>query len=119
MLCSPWNEEVIMLRGVERAMKQRRLASRLRVIVLGYIVRGPLGGLAWHHLQYVLGLHRLGYPVTFIEDSDDYPSCSRPSAPALDTDPSEGLRFATETFARVGLGDRWAYHDAHTARWLG
>ena len=38
----------------------RKRDGRLRVIVLGYIVRGPLGGLAWHPLQYVLGLARLG-----------------------------------------------------------
>jgi hypothetical protein len=25
--------------------------SRLRIVLLGYIVRGPLGGLVWHHLQ--------------------------------------------------------------------
>ena len=35
----------------------------LRILVLGYIVSGPLGGLAWHHLQYVLGLARLGHDV--------------------------------------------------------
>ncbi len=53
--------------------------SRARIIILGYIVRGPLGGLAWHHLQYVLGLSGLGHDVYFIEDSDDYPSCYDPS----------------------------------------
>jgi hypothetical protein len=93
--------------------------SRLRIVVLGYIVRGPLGGLAWHHLQYVMGLARLGHDVYFIEDSDDYPSCYDPVRDLTDTDPTYGLRFAARTFARVGLGDRWAYHDAHTARWLG
>ena len=55
-------------------------AGRLRVVVLGYIVRGPLGGLAWHHLQYVLGLARLGHEVLFLEDSDDYPSFADASA---------------------------------------
>jgi hypothetical protein len=93
--------------------------DRPRIVVLGYIIRGPIGGLAWHHLQYFLGLHRLGHDVTFIEDSDDYPSCSHSTGGPLDTDANEGLRFATETFERVGLGDRWAYHDAHTAQWLG
>ena len=46
--------------------------SRLRIIVLGYIVRGPLAGLASHYLQYVLALTRLGHEVYFFEDSDDY-----------------------------------------------
>jgi hypothetical protein len=94
-------------------------ASRLRIIVLGYIVRGPLGGLAWHHLQYVMGLARLGHDVYFVEDSDEYPSCYDPIRNTMDTDPAYGLRFAKRTFDRVGLNDRWAYYDAHTSRWLG
>jgi hypothetical protein len=93
--------------------------SARRIIVLGYLVRGPLGGLAWHHLQYVLGLARLGHDVYFAEDSDDYPSCYDPERGVVDMDPSYGLRFTTEVFGQVGLGARWAYYDAHTARWLG
>jgi hypothetical protein len=57
--------------------------------------------------------------VYFLEDSDDYPSCYDPVRDVTDTDPSYGLDFTAQTFARVGLGDRWAYYDAHTARWLG
>ena len=68
--------------------------SGLRVVVLGYVVRGPIGGMAWHHLQYVLGLSWLGHDVTFLEDSDDYPSCYDPSRGVVDTEPSYGLRFA-------------------------
>jgi hypothetical protein len=94
-------------------------SGRLRVVVLGYVVRGPLGGLAWHHLQYVLGLSALGHDVHFLEDSDDYPSCSDPSTGAMTVDPSYGLRFAGRCFDRLGLGDRWAYHDAHAGRWHG
>jgi hypothetical protein len=91
----------------------------LRVVVLGYVVRGPIGGLAWHHLQYVLGFVALGHDVYYVEDSDDYPSCYDPTRYVTDTDPTYGLRFASQTFARVGLGERWAYFDAHTSRWLG
>ena len=94
-------------------------SSRLRVIVLGYIVRGPLGGLAWHHLQYAIGLADLGHDVWFIEDSEDYASCYDPSQQMMGTDPGYGLRFAQLAFNRVGLGDRWAYHDAHASCWLG
>ncbi len=93
--------------------------SGLRIIVLGYIVRGPLGGMAWHHLQYVLGLARLGHDVYFAEDSDDFPSCYDPDRGIVGVDPAYGLRFATAAFTRLGLGDRWAYHDEHTGRWLG
>lgn len=91
----------------------------MRIIVLGYLVRGPLGGLAWHHLQYILGLARLGHDVHFLEDSDDYASCYDPRRDAMGTDPSYGLGFAADAFERLGLPDRWAYYDAHTSRWLG
>jgi hypothetical protein len=88
-------------------------------VVLGYIVRGPIGGLAWHHLQYVMGLAGLGHDVYFFEDSDDYPSCYDPQRQTTDQNPDYGLRFATQVFGQVGLGKRWAYYDAHTTRWLG
>ncbi|HEX8475249.1 MAG TPA: hypothetical protein VF666_14560 [Pyrinomonadaceae bacterium] len=93
--------------------------GRLRVVVLGYIVRGPIGGLAWHHLQYVLGLARLGHDVYFVEDSDDYPACYNPERDTINADPTYGLRFAADAFERLGLGERWAYYDAHRARWCG
>jgi hypothetical protein len=91
----------------------------VRVLVLGYIVRGPLGGHAWHHLQYVLGLERLGHDVYFLEDSDDFESCYDPTTHEMTADPAFGLTFAGSAFERVGLKDRWAYYDAHTATWHG
>jgi hypothetical protein len=91
---------------------------RLRIIVLGYIIRAPLGGLAWHHLQFVLGLARLGHDVLFIEDSDDYPSCVHLDREVND-DPTEGLAFAENAFERLGIGGRLAYFDAPREEWLG
>jgi hypothetical protein len=91
----------------------------MRIVVLGYIVRGPIGGMAWHHLQYVLGLVRLGHDVLFVEDSDDYPSCYDPIRHVVDTDPSYGLRFASDAFGRLGMENMWAYYDAHTSQWMG
>ena len=102
-------------------LKQTQLAasSRLRIVVLGYIVRGPLGGLVWHHLQYVLGLHLLGHEVLFLEDSDDYPSCYQPDSYEMSRDPAYGLQFIQQAFAPYGLSDKWAYYDAHELRWYG
>ncbi|HEY2154554.1 MAG TPA: hypothetical protein VGH33_02925 [Isosphaeraceae bacterium] len=93
--------------------------DRLRIAVLGYIVRGPFGGMAWHHLQYLIGLRQLGHDVLFVEDSDDFPSCYDPSRGAFGVDPAYGLRFAGASLGPLGLGDRWAYHDAHGGLWLG
>ncbi len=94
-------------------------SEKLRIVALGYMVRGPLGGLLWHHLQYVLGLAKLGHDVYFLEDSDDYPACYNPQDDSLGTDPSFGLDFVNRTFERFGLEDRWSYFDAHTDRWFG
>ena len=91
----------------------------MRIIVLGYIIRGPLGGLAWHHLQYVLGLSRLGHDVYFFEDSDDYPSCYNPTTNSMQVDPSYGLGFGSRTFDAIGLSEKWTYYDAHTQSWSG
>ena len=91
----------------------------MRILVLGYLVRGPLGGMAWHHLQYALGLADLGHDVYFLEDSDDYASCYDPRVNAMVDDPSYGLAFAGDALTRLDLGDRWAYYDAHRGAWLG
>lgn len=97
----------------------QRQSDRLRIVVLGYIVRGPIGGMAWHHLQYVLGLKAFGHDVRFLEDSDDYPSCYDPSRHVVDVNPDYGLSFATEALGTLGLGELWAYYDAHTDVWHG
>jgi hypothetical protein len=92
--------------------------ERLRIVVAGYIVRCPLGGMAWHHLQYVLGLKRLGHDVTFVEDGGDSPwACYDPLRGVTD-DPTYGLRFTARIMRQLGL-DAWAYHDAPRGRWFG
>jgi hypothetical protein len=101
------------------AQPNARSTQRLRIVVLGYVVRGPLGGMVWSNLQFLQGLAGLGHQVHFVEDSDDYPSCYDPSRHVTDTDPSYGLRFAAAAFEPIGFGGRWAYHDAHAARWHG
>lgn len=93
--------------------------NRLRIVVFGYIVRGPLGGLTWHHLQYVMGLAKLGHDVYFLEDSNDYASCYDPTTHTMGTNYIYGGRYAFQCFERVGLKERWAYFDAHTAEWVG
>jgi hypothetical protein len=91
----------------------------MRVIVLGYVVRCPLAGMAWHYLNYVLGLRALGHDVYFMEDSDDFASCYDPTRHVTDTDPTSGLDWTQRAFDDLGLPDRWAYHDMHTATWHG
>lgn len=108
-----------MHRGLQPAGDAGSVSPRLRIVVLGYIIRGPLGGLTWHHLQYAIGLQKLGHDVWFMEDSDDYAGCYNPLTGSLDEDPTYGLDYAARVFERVGLGHRWAYFDAHRGQWHG
>jgi len=95
-------------------------SDRLRIVVLGYVVRCPIGGMAWHYMQYAIGLAELGHDVWFVEDSgDDTWACYNPATGVNGPDPAYGLRFASEALACVGFGDRWAYHDALLGRWHG
>jgi hypothetical protein len=75
--------------------------------------------MAWHHLQYVLGLARLGHDVFFFEDSQDYPSCYDPSRGVTDADATYGLRFAEQAFTMIDLAERFAYYDSNTSSWVG
>lgn len=96
------------------------LRDRLKVVVGVYMVRGPMGALSWHYLQYALGLARLGHDVTVVEDSDDHQwTCWDPTAGVLGTDATYGLKYTGQVLDRVGLGDRWTYYDAHGAGWTG
>ncbi len=94
-------------------------SSKLRILVLGYVVRRPLGGGCWPTLQYALGMLRLGHDVYFLEDSEDWGACYDPIRHITDEDPTYGLAFAARAFEKNELGQRWAYHDAHKGEWHG
>lgn len=101
----------------------------LRVIVLGYIIRMPIGGLVWHYFQYILGLARLGYEVYYIEDScffaeNDNSWFYDPTTSNQDSDvskelPTYGFKFITDIFIKAGLESKWAYYHADSSQWYG
>ncbi|MBA2439817.1 MAG: glycosyltransferase family 1 protein [Thermoleophilaceae bacterium] len=79
--------------------------SRLRLVVSGSIAQYPLGGMTWHHLQYVQGLARLGHEVFYLEDTG-----AAPFSPLERTvQPEADLGYLERIMARAGLADRWAY----------
>jgi hypothetical protein len=101
-------------------VRSRSANSRLRILVLGYIVRGPMGGMSWHHLNYLLGLEDLGHDVYFLEHSEDHAwTCFDPRDLSLGDDPTYGLGYLAATLNRLGLGERWAYHHGLGDRWYG
>lgn len=98
----------------------RGSADSLRILVLGYVVRCPVGGMAWHHLQYVSGLVKLGHEVLFLEDSGEAPwCCYNPVTGENGADPDYGIQFTRAAFERIGLPAIWAYRDSIGGRWFG
>jgi hypothetical protein len=59
-----------------------------RIVVCGYMVRHPLVGNVLAYFQYVLGLHRLGHQVLYLEESGWSDSCCAP----VERDYGDGLR---------------------------
>ena len=100
-------------------MRRRDASGRLRIVVYGYVVRGPLAGFAWHHLQYASGLMRLGHEVLFVEDGGDSDSCYDPMADLVSEDSSYGLTFMRDACAGFGISNRWAFYDIGRGIWCG
>ncbi len=92
----------------------------MKILVLGYVVRCPFGGMTWHYLNYVAGLAALGHDVYFLEDSDEFEGCCYdPTTQTNITDPTIGLDYAGPAFEALGLAERWGYFDWHTNTWHG
>lgn len=82
-----------------------------RIVVAGYLVRGPLGGYMWQAAHYLLGLRALGHDVWFYEDTGHYAQAYDPLTNALGPEYAHGLTMAAAFLERIGLGDRWVFVD--------
>ncbi|RYG64698.1 hypothetical protein EON77_19415 [bacterium] len=81
----------------------------MKILCAGHLVRHPVGGHTWHHLQYLVGLQRLGHDVQFVEDWGWDNACYDPSTRYSTDDPTYGLNYMTTVFDRVGLSGRLTY----------
>ncbi|MGA3066731.1 MAG: hypothetical protein ABSF29_07785 [Tepidisphaeraceae bacterium] len=87
------------------------MSKGLTIVVGGYIVAYPLGGMTWHHLNYLLGLHQLGHDVIFLEDSGSYSYPYNPVTWESSADSSYGRAYLERTFAQYGLPVRYCYYS--------
>lgn len=89
-----------------------------RVVVAGYVVRYPLAGNVWAHLQYVIGLARLGHEVWYLEEAGWEDSCYLPEEDTMTSDPTYGKRVLQGLLRDLGLDVRWGYRDS-SRQWHG
>lgn len=81
----------------------------LKIVCSGYIVRHPLGGHIWHHLQYLVGLKRLGHDVIYFEDYGLPYFCYDPIRNDWTSDPTYGIDYLRMLLRPHGLDESWAY----------
>lgn len=85
-----------------------------RIVIAGYMVRHPVGGNLWAYFHYLLGLHRLGHEVAYVEESGWTESCYDPGTRTLGSDPGVGLQAVAELFERFGVRAPVLYVDRDT-----
>jgi hypothetical protein len=84
----------------------------MRAVVTGMIATYPVGGVVWDYGQYALGLERLGFEVTYLEDTG-LPTYD-PEQGTYGDDPSYGVAFLEHSLAELSplLGGRWHFRAA-------
>jgi hypothetical protein len=87
----------------------------LKILCSGYLLRYPLGGFSWHHLQYLVGLMQLGHEVTYCEDYGWEGSCYDPASDEMTDDPSYGIQYLTQLLKPFALEERWCFLAADGA----
>ncbi len=81
----------------------------MKIICAGNLIRYPLGGFTWHHLQYLVGFARLGHEVIYVEDYGWADSLYDPARGDMTSDPSYGIAYLTSLLRAHGLDKSWCY----------
>lgn len=82
-----------------------------RIVVCGYMVRHPLAGNLFAYFHYVLGLHRLGHEVAYVEENGWSGACYDPATNTYGDDPTPGLERVRTLFAMHGADLPVCYVD--------
>lgn len=72
------------------------------IVVTGYMIRHPVAGNILAYLHYVLGLHRLGHRVVYLEESGWPYSCYDPLDRGWHNYPHNGLRIVRTLLRNLG-----------------
>ena len=91
----------------------------MTIILAGYIIGYPLGGMTWHHLNYVAGLTAMGHDVWFYEDSGAWLVPYNPTTNACENDPTYGIEYLKQSFASAGLPAKFCYRSELLDRYFG
>jgi len=95
------------------------MVARPRVIVvLGTAAGNPYAGMAWMHMQLVVGLRRLGHDAYYFETTSTWPY--DPVRDGMVDDSDYAVAYLARLADSFGVGDRWAYRRSYGDKaWLG
>jgi hypothetical protein len=89
-----------------------------RIVVVGTLASDPYAGMAWMHMQIVVGLRRLGHDVYYFETTSAWPY--DPVRQTRVADSEYSLAYLARVADSFGLGDRWAYRRSYGDKaWFG
>ena len=89
-----------------------------RIVVVGTVASDPYAGMAWMHMQIVVGLRRLGHEAYYFEITSTWPYDPIRQTRVCDSD--YALPYLRRVAEQFGLGDRWAYRRSYSDNaWFG
>jgi len=89
-----------------------------RVVVVGTLGSDPYAGMAWMHMQIVVGLRRLGYDAYYFETTSAWPYDPLRLTRVCDSEYT--LPYLARVAESFGLADRWAYRRSYGDKaWFG
>jgi hypothetical protein len=91
----------------------------MTIVVGGYIVGFPLGGMTWHHLNYLLGLRAMGHEVWFLEDSGSHTMPYNPQTHRCEPDSAYGRAYLEHTFGQYALPLSYCYYSQFEDQYYG
>src|SRR5438874_2250895 len=94
-------------RGTNRFGYRAVSSMNKAIVIAGSLAQKPAqGGHTWVLLQYLLGLRRLGWTVTFL-DRLDPEMCSDDDGQRCDAAQSRQARYCRDVLEGYGLGDAY------------
>jgi hypothetical protein len=92
--------------------------SGKRIVVVGTVASDPYAGMAWMHMQIVVGLRRLGHDAYYFEITSAWPYDPVRKARVGDSD--YALPYLRRVAEGFDLADYWAYRRSYSDNaWFG
>jgi hypothetical protein len=92
--------------------------KKLNIVVVGTMASDPFAGMAWMHMQIILGLSRLGHNVYYFEITSTWPYNPVQQMRVDTTD--YAIPYLKKLFADFGIPDMWSFRSSFAdKRWFG